>query len=95
MAFWGSRIEQLSRINEVNQKQIFKKNTAITNEFTTLQNYAREYFGIKDFYYKAPSLFNARAIEFFYGFLAAHGINEISYYSIRDKFHKDYGFFIK
>lgn len=69
--------------------------TAITNEFTTLQNYAREYFGFKDFYYKAPSLFNARAIEFFYEFLAAHGINEVFYYSIRDKFQKDYGFFIK
>ena len=53
--------------------------TAITNEFTALQNYAREYFGFKDFYNKAPSLFNARAIEFFYEFLAAHGINEVSF----------------
>lgn len=69
--------------------------TAITNEFTKIQNVAKEELGFKNFYNKAPSLFNARAIEFFYEFLAKMGVEEVYYYSIRDKFLKHYGYFIK
>ncbi len=69
--------------------------TAITNEFTKIQNVAKEEFNFKDFYDKAPSLFNARAIEFFYEFLAKYGIEEVYYYSIRDNFLKHYGYFVK
>lgn len=39
--------------------------TLITNEFTKIQNEAKKEFNFKHFYDKAPSLFNARAIEFF------------------------------
>ena len=69
--------------------------TAITNEFTKVQNVLKEEFNFKNFYNKAPSLFNARAIEFFYEFLAKYGIEEVYYYSIRDNFLKHYGYFIK
>lgn len=69
--------------------------TAITNEFTKIQNVIKEEFNFKNFYNKAPSLFNARAIEFFYEFLAKYGISEVYYYSIRDNFLKHYGYFIK
>ena len=69
--------------------------TAITNEFTKIQNVLKEEFNFKNFYNKAPSLFNARAIEFFYEFLAKYGIEEVYYYSIRDNFLKHYGYFIK
>ncbi len=68
--------------------------TAITNEFTKIQNVAKNEFNFKHFYDKAPSLFNARAIEFFYEFLASCGIKEVNYYAIRDKFDKHYGYFI-
>ena len=60
--------------------------TLITNEFTKIQNEAKKEFNFKHFYDKAPSLFNARAIEFFYEMLANYGIKEVNYYSIRDKF---------
>ena len=68
--------------------------TAITNEFTKIQNTAKDYFKFNSFYNKAPSLFNARAIEFFYEFLSQYGIKEINYYAIRDKFDKHYGYFV-
>lgn len=68
--------------------------TLITNEFTKIQNEAKKEFNFKHFYDKAPSLFNARAIEFFYEMLANYGIKEVNYYSIRDKFEKHYGYFI-
>lgn len=68
--------------------------TAITNEFTKIQNVAKDYFNFKHFYDKAPSLFNARAIEFFYEFLVLSGIEEINFYSLRDKFDKHYGYFV-
>lgn len=68
--------------------------TLITNEFTKIQNEAKKEFNFKHFYDKAPSLFNARAIEFFYEMLANHGIKEVTYYSLRDKFDKHYGYFI-
>lgn len=67
--------------------------TAITNEFTKIQNEAKDEFGFGSFYNKAPSLFNARAIEFFYEFLAKHGIDEVTYYEVRDNFTKHYGYF--
>lgn len=69
--------------------------TIITNEFTKIHNQAKTEFNFRHFYDKAPSLFNARAIEFFYEFLAKYGVNEVNYYSIRDKFDKHYGFFLK
>lgn len=68
--------------------------TIITNEFTKIQNIAKDEFNFRPFYNKAPSLFNARAIEFFYEFLALNGISEVNYYSIRDKFDKHYGYFV-
>lgn len=68
--------------------------TLITNEFTKIQNVAKEEFNFKHFYDKAPSLFNARAIEFFYEMLAQYGIEEVNYFSIRDNFDKHYGYFI-
>ncbi len=68
--------------------------TAITNEFTKIQNVAKKEFNFNRFYTKAPSLFNARAIEFFYEFLALNGIDEIYYYSLRDHFVKHYGYFV-
>lgn len=68
--------------------------TLITNEFTKIQNEAKKEFNFKHFYDKAPSLFNARAIEFFYEMLANYGIQEVNYYSIRDKFDKHYGYFM-
>lgn len=68
--------------------------TLITNEFTKIQNEAKEEFNFKNFYDKAPSLFNARAIEFFYEMLANYGISEVFFYSFRDKFDKHYGYFI-
>lgn len=67
--------------------------TAITNEFTKIRNEAKEEFGFKNFYDKAPSLFNARAIEFFYEMLAIYEIREVNYYEIRDRFKKHYGYF--
>ena len=67
--------------------------TAITNEFTKLQNVAKKEFGLEKFYNKAPSLFNAKAIEFFYDFLSLNGIEKITFYAIRDKFDKHYGYF--
>lgn len=69
--------------------------TLITNEFTKIQNTAKFYFNYKHFYNKAPSLFNARAIEFFYELLAEYGIKEVVYFGIRDNFDKHYGYFIK
>lgn len=68
--------------------------TAITNEFTKIQNVAKKEFNFKHFYDKAPSLFNARAIEFFYEFLGQYGIDAVEFYAIRDNFDKHYGFFI-
>ena len=68
--------------------------TLITNEFTKIQNEAKKEFNFKHFYDKAPSLFNARAIEFFYEMLAKYGIKEVYYYSLRDNFDKHYGYFI-
>ncbi|MGN0787941.1 MAG: hypothetical protein ACI4L6_02630 [Candidatus Onthoplasma sp.] len=68
--------------------------TLITNEFTKIQNEAKKEFNFKHFYDKAPSLFNARAIEFYYEMLAYYGIKEVNYYAIRDKFDKHYGYFI-
>ncbi len=68
--------------------------TLITNEFTKIQNEAKREFNFKSFYNKAPSLFNARAIEFFYEFLAKNGIKEVNYYAIRDNFDKHYGYFV-
>ena len=68
--------------------------TLITNEFTKIQNEAKNEFNFKPFYHKAPSLFNARAIEFFYEMLGNHGIKEVNYYAIRDNFNKHYGYFI-
>lgn len=67
--------------------------TAITNEFTKIQNVAKKEFGFNEFYNKAPSLFNARAIEFFYEMLGKYGIKEVYYYEIRDHFTKHYGYF--
>ena len=67
--------------------------TAITNEFTKIQNCAKDELNFRHFYDKAPSLFNARAIEFFYEFLSEYGMEEVNYYSIRDKFNKHYGYF--
>ncbi len=68
--------------------------TLITNEFTKIQNEAKKEFNFKHFYYKVPSLFNARAIEFFYEMLANYEIKEVNYYAIRDKFDKHYGYFV-
>lgn len=67
--------------------------TAITNEFTKIQNAAKNEFGFRTFYDKAPSLFNARAIEFFYELLAKYGVKEVSYYEVKDNFTKHYGYF--
>lgn len=67
--------------------------TAITNEFTKIQNAAKQEFNFSSFYHKAPSLFNARAIEFFYEMLARYGIKEIFYYEVKDNFTKHYGYF--
>ena len=69
--------------------------TAITNEFTKIQNAAKDEFGFRKFYDKAPSLFNARAIEFFYEMLAKYGVEEVNYYEIKDNFTKHYGYFCK
>ena len=68
--------------------------TLITNEFTKIHNEAKKEFNFKHFYDKAPSLFNARAIKFFYEMLANYGIKEVNFYSFRDKFNKHYGYFI-
>ena len=67
--------------------------TAITNEFTKIQNAAKDEFGFRAFYDKAPSLFNARAIEFFYEMLSKYGVKEVSYYEVKDNFTKHYGYF--
>ena len=67
--------------------------TAITNEFTKIQNEAKNEFGFRSFYNKAPSLFNARAIEFFYELLAQYGVSEVFYYEVKDNFIKHYGYF--
>ncbi|MEG1669379.1 hypothetical protein [Chryseobacterium sp.] len=68
--------------------------TLITNEMTNIQNAAKKLFNFQHFYDKAPSLFNAKAIEFFYEFLANSGIKKVNFYSIRDKFDKHYGYFV-
>ena len=68
--------------------------TLITNEFTKIQNEAKKLFNFEHFYNKAPSLFNARAIEFFYEMLEKFNIKECYYYSFRDKFDKHYGYFV-
>ncbi len=68
--------------------------TAITNDFTKIQNVAKKEFNFSHIYNKAPSLFNARAIEFFYEFLSQNGIKEVFYYSLRDHFDKHYGYFV-
>ena len=67
--------------------------TAITNEFTKIQNVAKRELNFAEFYDKAPSLFNANAIEFFYEFLAMNDVKEVNYYEIRDHFKKHYGYF--
>ena len=67
--------------------------TAITNEFTKIQNVAKQELNFAGFYDKAPSLFNANAIEFFYEFLAMNDVKEVNYYEIRDHFKKHYGYF--
>ena len=67
--------------------------TAITNEFTQIQNEAKLEFGFASFYHKAPALFNRRAIEFFYDMLAKYGVKEVNFYEIRDRFIKHYGYF--
>ena len=67
--------------------------TAITNEFTQIRTEAMDEFRFRSFYKKAPTLFNARAVEFFYEMLANHGIKEVNYYEIRDHYLKHYGYF--
>ena len=67
--------------------------TVITNEFTKIQNEAKNEFGFRSFYNKAPSLFNARAIQFFYELLAQYGVSEVFYYEVKDNFIKHYGYF--
>lgn len=68
--------------------------TLITNEFTKIQNEAKKEFNFKHLYNKAPSLFNARAIKFFYEMISSYGIKEVNFYAIRDNFEKHYGYFI-
>lgn len=79
--------------NKTIQKGTVILYTLITNEFTKIQNAAKKEFNFKHIYDKAPSLFNARSIEFFYEMLANYGIKEVNYYAIRDKFDKHYGYF--
>lgn len=63
-------------------------------QYYTLTNHRKRIeFGFRSFYDKAPSLFNARAIEFFYEFLAQYGVSEVFYYEIKDNFTKHYGYF--
>lgn len=85
-------IKLLNRSDVKNGTVIFY--TAITNEFTKIRNEAKKEFGFQQFYDKAPSLFNARAIEFFYEMLGKYGVKEVNYYEIRDRFLKHYGYFI-
>jgi hypothetical protein len=67
--------------------------TAITNVFTQLSKTCIERLGITDMYKIAPSLFNLNALEYFYDMLASHGVNEVNYYEVKDKFIKHYGYF--
>ncbi len=69
--------------------------TAIAYQFTGLQNDIREYIGFKDFYNKAPTLFNAKAIDFFYEFISNYGVDEVVYYDIHDPIDKHYGYYVK
>ena len=68
--------------------------TAIAYEFTGLQNEIKEFFNFNNFYSKAPTLFNKRAIQFFYEFLSLHGVDEVSFYSVHDPIDKHYGYFV-
>ena len=68
--------------------------TAIAYEFTGLQNDIKEFFGFDKFYSKAPTLFNKKAIEFFYELLSLHGVDEVNFYSVHDPIDKHYGYFI-
>ena len=79
--------------NEKLEKGTILIYTTITNEFTKIQNVAKHELNFSTFYNKAPSLFNANTIEFFYEFLAKNRVREVNYYSIRDHFEKHYGYF--
>jgi hypothetical protein len=68
--------------------------TAIAYEFTGLQNEIKELFHFDKFYSKAPTLFNKKAIDFFYELLSLHGVDEVNFYSVHDPIDKHYGYFI-
>jgi len=53
------------------------------------------WFGIREMYKTAHSLFNVNAINYFYDMLANLGISEVSYYEVVDGYTKHYGYFIK
>lgn len=68
--------------------------TAISYQFTGLQEEIKDYIGFKNFYHKAPTLFNEKGIEFFYEYLANLSVKEVVYYSVHDPIDKHYGCFV-
>ena len=68
--------------------------TAISYQFTGLQEEIKDFVGFKNFYSKAPTLFNARGIDFFYEYLANFGVQEVTYFSVHDPIDKHYGYFV-
>jgi hypothetical protein len=68
--------------------------TAITNKVSSLNKKAIEKQGISNMYKKCKTLFNGKAIEFFYAFLHEIGVRKVYEYSKKTSFEKHYGYFV-
>jgi hypothetical protein len=68
--------------------------TCITNKTSKLNKEAVKDNNIEKIYKKCQTLWNSKAIEFFYNMLYNNGIRKISCYVKKEKFDKHYGFFI-
>lgn len=68
--------------------------TCIGNAMSALPKSIVRSLGIERMYTKAPSLFNKRGDEYFYGMLSLHGVKRVHEYRVEGSFKKRYGYFI-
>jgi hypothetical protein len=68
--------------------------TAIVNVFTQMHKEGMRMFHLEKMYFKCPTLFSPKGIEFFYGMLGNYGIEKVHYYEIKDDYLKHYGYFV-
>ncbi len=68
--------------------------TCIENAMSVLPKGLVKAFGLTEMYPKAPSLFNKRGHDLFYGLLYEYGVRKVTEYRSDTSFEKTYGFFV-